>query len=170
LQFAQELNYPTLDITIDRERAGQFGLTMADVVRSVVPATLSTRFTQPNYWRDPNSGNAFQIQVQLPQNRMQGVEELGDIPVMQSGRPEPSAAPFAQASPIRSPVNDPGPSFTANASTERSSIPTSSRRSPTASESPPECPPGGSACIQAMRPFRASAIEPSGPAVSIPRM
>ena len=32
LQFAQELNYPTLDINIDRERAGQFGLTMADVV------------------------------------------------------------------------------------------------------------------------------------------
>ena len=33
------------------------------------PATSSSRFTQPNYWRDPNSGNAFQIQVQLPQNR-----------------------------------------------------------------------------------------------------
>ncbi len=63
LQFAQEQNYPTLDINIDRDRAGQFGLTMADVVRSVVPATSSSRFTDPNYWRDPNSGNAFQIQV-----------------------------------------------------------------------------------------------------------
>ncbi len=86
LQFAQEVNYPTLDININRERAGQFGLTMADVVRSVVPATSSSRFTQPNYWRDPNSGNAFQIQVQLPQNREQSVEELGELPVMQDGR------------------------------------------------------------------------------------
>ena len=86
LQFAQDVSYPTLDINIDRERAGQFGLTMADVVRSIVPATSSSRFTQPNYWRDPNSGNAFQIQVELPQNRMQGVEELGGIPVMQDGR------------------------------------------------------------------------------------
>ena len=77
LQFAQEMNYPTLDINIDRERAGQFGLTMADVVRSVVPATSSSRFTQPNYWRDPNSGNAFQIQVELPQNRMQSVDAVG---------------------------------------------------------------------------------------------
>ena len=77
LQFAQELNFPTLDITIDRERAGQFGLTMADVARSIVPATSSSRFIQPNYWRDPVSGNAFQIQVQLPQNRMQGVERVG---------------------------------------------------------------------------------------------
>ena len=75
-------NYPTLDINIDRERAGQFGLTMADVVRSVVPATSSSRFTEPNYWRDPNSGNAFQIQVELPQNRMQSVDEVGSLPVM----------------------------------------------------------------------------------------
>jgi multidrug efflux pump subunit AcrB len=85
LQFDQAVDYPTLDIDIDRERAGQFGLTMADVVRSIVPATSSSRFTQPNYWRDPNSGNAFQIQVELPQNRMQGVAELGSIPVMRNG-------------------------------------------------------------------------------------
>jgi multidrug efflux pump subunit AcrB len=85
LQFAQEYNYPTLDININRERAGQFGLTMADVVRSVVPATSSSRFTEPNYWRDPNSGNAFQIQVEMPQNRMQSVDSVGQLPIMLDG-------------------------------------------------------------------------------------
>jgi multidrug efflux pump subunit AcrB len=59
---------------------------MADVARSVVPATSSSRFIQPNYWRDPNSGNAFQIQVQLPQNRMQSVEAVNDVPVMRDGQ------------------------------------------------------------------------------------
>jgi multidrug efflux pump subunit AcrB len=86
LQFAQAADFPTLDITIDRERAGQFGLTMADVVRSVVPATSSSRFIAPNYWRDPNSGNAFQIQVQLPQNQMQSIASVGNLPVMQNER------------------------------------------------------------------------------------
>ena len=85
LQFAQQIDYPTLDININRDRAGQFGLTMTDVVRSVVPATSSSRFTQPNFWRDPVSGNAFQIQVELPQNRMQSVEEIGELPIMQNG-------------------------------------------------------------------------------------
>ncbi len=89
LQFAQENEYPTLDIGIDRERSGQFGLTMADVVHSVVPATSSSRFTDPNYWRDPNTGNAFQIQVELPQNQMQSVEQVGDIPVMPPGGAKP---------------------------------------------------------------------------------
>ena len=89
LKFAQEMNYPTLDISIDRNRAGQFGLTMADVVHSVVPATSSSRFTDPNYWRDPNSGNAFQIQVELPQNQVQSVAQVGDVPVMMPGNSKP---------------------------------------------------------------------------------
>jgi multidrug efflux pump subunit AcrB len=89
LGFAQENNYPTLDITIDRARSGQFGLTMADVVRSVVPATSSSRFTDPNYWRDPNSGNAFQIQVELPQSQLQSVAQVGGIPVMTGDNAKP---------------------------------------------------------------------------------
>jgi multidrug efflux pump subunit AcrB len=88
-----------MDIDINRERAGQFGLTMADVVRSVVPATSSSRFTQPNYWRDPNSGQAFQIQVQLPQNRIQSIDALGSVPVMKSGRQETQLANLATLKP-----------------------------------------------------------------------
>jgi multidrug efflux pump subunit AcrB len=99
LQFAQEASYPTLDISVDRERAGQFGLTMSDVVRSVVPATSSSRFTDPNYWRDPASGNAFQIQVQVPQNRMQSVDQVGSIPVMHDGRAEPQLTDIAALTP-----------------------------------------------------------------------
>jgi multidrug efflux pump subunit AcrB len=99
LQFAQEYNYPTLDINVNRERAGQFGLTMADVARSVVPATSSSRFTEPNYWRDPNSGNAFQIQVELPQNQMQSIEEIGRLPVMRDGRHEPQLDSIATLKP-----------------------------------------------------------------------
>src|SRR5438094_9081966 len=95
LQTVQERNYPTLDINIDRDRAGQFGLTMADVVRSVVPATSSSRFTEPNYWRDPASGNGFQIQVQLPQNRIQSVDEIGTLPLMMDGHQRPQLTDIA---------------------------------------------------------------------------
>jgi multidrug efflux pump subunit AcrB len=99
MQFAQELNYPTLDIDIDRGRAGQFGLTMGDVVRSVAPATSSSRFTAPNYWRDPVSGNAFQIQVQLPQNRIQSIEQMGGLPLMRDGRAAPQLEDVATLKP-----------------------------------------------------------------------
>jgi multidrug efflux pump subunit AcrB len=99
LQMVQEKNYPTVDINIDRDRAGQFGLTMADVVRSVVPATSSTRYTEANYWRDPVSGNGFQIQVQLPQNRYQSIEDLNVLPVMKNGLSEPYLSNVAAVKP-----------------------------------------------------------------------
>lgn len=99
LEFAQQLNYPTLDIDIDRDRAGQFGLTMADVIGSVVPATSSSRFTAPNYWRDPVSGNAFQLQVQLPQNRIQSIAEIGGLPVMHDGHTVPQLTDIAALKP-----------------------------------------------------------------------
>ena len=82
LQYAQPLDYPSLNVTVDRDRAGQFGVTMADVAKSLVAATSSSRFTDPNYWRDPKSGNAFQIQLEIPQHEMASREDLGNLPVM----------------------------------------------------------------------------------------
>jgi multidrug efflux pump subunit AcrB len=99
LRYAQEGAYPTLDIKVDRNRAGQFGLTMADVIRSVVPATSSSRFTEPNFWRDPVSGNGFQIQVQLPQNRLQGIDAIGALPIMMEDRRDTQLSDIAALDP-----------------------------------------------------------------------
>jgi len=89
LQFAQAMDYPAAHAEIDRDRAGQFGLTMSNIAQSYVAATGSSRFTSPNYWRDPKSGNAFQIQVQYPPYRMQSLDQMAAIPVMMPGRSQP---------------------------------------------------------------------------------
>jgi multidrug efflux pump subunit AcrB len=81
VQFGQSLDYPTLSVHVSRERAGLMGVEMAEVSRSLVAATSSSRFVVPNYWADPNSGVAYQIQVQIPQATMNSVEELENIPV-----------------------------------------------------------------------------------------
>ena len=95
LQYGQPLDYPTVQVTIDRERAGQFGLTMANVSRSLVAATSSSRFVEPNYWRDPASGNAFQIQVEIPQHKMASLEDLRNLPVMENGATRPLLSDLA---------------------------------------------------------------------------
>jgi multidrug efflux pump subunit AcrB len=81
VQFSQSLDYPTLDVNVNRERAGLMGIEMAEVSRSLVAATSSSRFVVPNYWADPNSGVAYQIQVQVPQTELSSVEQLESIPV-----------------------------------------------------------------------------------------
>ncbi len=82
LQYAQPLDYPSLEVTINRDRAGQFGIAMADVGKSMVAATSSSRYTNLNFWRDPRSGNGFQIQVEVPQSKMTSLQDVEDLPVM----------------------------------------------------------------------------------------
>jgi multidrug efflux pump subunit AcrB len=81
VQFGQSLEYPTIEVNVDRERAGIIGVKMADVSRALVPATSSSRFIVPNYWADPNSGVAYQLQVQVPQARMDSLEQARNLPV-----------------------------------------------------------------------------------------
>src|SRR5262249_34337695 len=81
LHYAQSRNDPTLEVQGDRERAGLSGVTRADVGKALAPATLSSRFTAPNYWRDPASGIAFQVQVEIPAARMDSAEAVATVPI-----------------------------------------------------------------------------------------
>jgi multidrug efflux pump subunit AcrB len=96
LAQSQPLDYPTIEVKVDRERAGQFGLTTYNVVHSLVAATSSSRFVDANYWRDPVSGNGFQIQVEIPQHRMQSLDEVRDVPVMAGGEGRPLLGDVAE--------------------------------------------------------------------------
>jgi multidrug efflux pump subunit AcrB len=103
LQFAQAMDYPALHAEINRDRAGQFGLTMSNVAQSFEEATASSRFTVPNYWRDPKSGNAFQIQVEYPQYQMQSLAQFRSIPVMKAGQSQPYLGDIATVTTPRMP-------------------------------------------------------------------
>jgi multidrug efflux pump subunit AcrB len=83
VQYAQLLDYPSLDIRVDRERAGQLGVTVQDVGQALVAATSSTRFIQPNYWAAPNTGVSYQVQVEVPQYLTNSVESVETVPVSQ---------------------------------------------------------------------------------------
>ncbi len=81
IQFGQSLDYPTVEVAINRERAGVMGVKTADATRSLVAATTSSRFTVPNYWADPVSGVSYQLQVQIPQDKLKSLEDLKNVPV-----------------------------------------------------------------------------------------
>ncbi|MCX6849345.1 MAG: efflux RND transporter permease subunit [Verrucomicrobia bacterium] len=87
VQFSQTLDYPSVDVLIDRERAGLLGVKMSDATRSLVAATASSRFTVPNFWADTKTGVSYSLQVQVPQTLMKGLEDLRNLPVTAQNRP-----------------------------------------------------------------------------------
>ncbi|GAB3265505.1 efflux RND transporter permease subunit [Larkinella harenae] len=88
VQIAQPLQYPVLNVTLNRERAGQLGVTSTQVARSMVAATSSSRFTDKNLWLDESKGLAYQVQVQIPEYKMSSASDIGNIP-LKSGEMHP---------------------------------------------------------------------------------
>lgn len=88
VQIAQPLSYPVLNVTMNRERAGQLGVTSTQVARSMVAATSSSRFTDKNLWLDESKGLAYQVQVQIPEFQMSSTNDIGNIP-LRSGEMHP---------------------------------------------------------------------------------
>jgi len=89
LAFEQALDYPAVNIDVDRQRAGQLGVTVDQVGRSFAAATSSSRFVAPNYWADPRTGIAFQVQVEVPQSRMTSLDDLRVVPIAGGGSAHP---------------------------------------------------------------------------------
>jgi multidrug efflux pump subunit AcrB len=80
-QVGELLEYPTVSIIVDRERAAQLGVTVDEVGKALAPATWSSRFTKPVYWADPKSGISYQVQVEIPQSQIDSLEAVEQIPV-----------------------------------------------------------------------------------------
>ena len=81
IRIAEQIDYPVLNIDIDRDLAGQFDLGVDDITRNLVAATSSTRFTNKNMWIDPRSGLPFQTQVEIPYADMLTENQLRSMPV-----------------------------------------------------------------------------------------
>lgn len=81
VQLYQLLDYPTVRVEIDRERAGLSGMTVKDIVDGLLVGTSSSRYVTKNYWRDPKSGVDYQVQVQVPTQRMDNAAQVETLPL-----------------------------------------------------------------------------------------
>jgi multidrug efflux pump subunit AcrB len=77
----QDLDYPSLRLDIDRERAGDLGLNQREVVDNVITALTSNQMIAPSYWVDPKNGNDYMLTVQYPENQVRTVVDLRSIPL-----------------------------------------------------------------------------------------
>ena len=81
VQLYQQLDYPTVRVDIDREKAGLSGVTVKDVTDALLVGTSSSRYVAKNYWRDPKRGVDYQVQVQVPTQRMNRPQQVETLPL-----------------------------------------------------------------------------------------
>ncbi|MDE3201456.1 MAG: efflux RND transporter permease subunit, partial [Acidobacteriota bacterium] len=98
----QSMDFPGLQLNIDRQRASLVGLTTKEIVDNVITALTSNGMVAPSYWIDPKSGNNYLVTVQYA-NRwinhmsmqdllnipLRGSKPDGYTPMQQGGRATP---------------------------------------------------------------------------------
>jgi hydrophobic/amphiphilic exporter-1 (mainly G- bacteria), HAE1 family len=77
----QDIDYPALQLDVDREKASQLGLSQREIVDNVITALTSNGMIAPNYWIDPKSGNPYLLTVQYSENQVNTMSDLKQIPL-----------------------------------------------------------------------------------------
>jgi multidrug efflux pump subunit AcrB len=81
IYIPQDLDYPALQLDIDRTRARELGLTQKEVVGNIITALSSNAMIAPSFWIDPKTGNDYMLTVQYPERQIRSLDDLRAIPV-----------------------------------------------------------------------------------------
>jgi multidrug efflux pump subunit AcrB len=77
----QDLNYPGLELNINRVQAGLLGVSPQDVVDNVITALTSDGMIAPSFWVDPKTGNSYMLTVQYPETQIKTMTDFRQIPL-----------------------------------------------------------------------------------------
>jgi hydrophobe/amphiphile efflux-1 (HAE1) family protein len=79
VQISREENYPELDVRVDREKAGQLGVSETQVAQSVLTSLVGNTQFAPVPFIDGKTGNQYYVNVRLDDRYRSHVEDLGDV-------------------------------------------------------------------------------------------
>ncbi len=102
----QDIDYPGLELNIDREQASLLGLSPKNVVDNVITALTSDGMIAPSYWIDPKTGNNYMLTVQYFNKQIESMtmSDFKNIPLRAANSPE--YTPLQSVANIK-PINTP---------------------------------------------------------------
>ena len=81
LRIQQVLNYPQINVDVDRTLAGEVGLTQRDVANSLLVTLSGSAQVHPNFWLNTENGVSYPIVAQMPQYRIDTLTDLSNVPI-----------------------------------------------------------------------------------------
>jgi multidrug efflux pump subunit AcrB len=77
----QDMDYPALQVNVNRARASELGLSPQEVIDNLITSLTSDAMIAPGYWVDPKSGNNYFVTVQYPENQVHSIQDLKAMPL-----------------------------------------------------------------------------------------
>jgi len=85
VRIPQVLDYPTLNLDVDRLRAAQVGLTQRDVANNLLTSLSSSSLVNSNFWLSPQNNVNYLVAVQTPLPLMRSTSDLLATPLTAPG-------------------------------------------------------------------------------------
>jgi CzcA family heavy metal efflux pump len=84
-RIQQSRSKPAFDITVDRTRSQQLGISTRDITNSLVVNMAGSSQVSPTFWLNPESGVSYPIVLQTPQYQMDSLNALANLPMNSPG-------------------------------------------------------------------------------------
>jgi CzcA family heavy metal efflux pump len=84
IRIQQPMDYPTLNVSVDRTKAEQGGYTARDVAESMLNSLSSSFQLTPMFFLNYKNGVAYNLAAQTPQYHMDSLQDIQNIPLNSS--------------------------------------------------------------------------------------
>jgi CzcA family heavy metal efflux pump len=81
VRIQQAFNQPELHVNVNRTRARELGVTQRDVATNMLVSLSGSLQTAPGFWVNPSNNVSYPLVVQVPQYRLDSMNDLQNIPV-----------------------------------------------------------------------------------------
>jgi len=88
-RIQQSFDLPEFDVKVDRSRAQELGFTQRDVANDLLISLSGSFQTNQTFWLDPKNGVSYSLVAQTPQDQLDSVDALRNVPVTgATGQPQ----------------------------------------------------------------------------------
>ncbi len=94
------IDYPTLHLDVDRDRAAELGLTQRDAANSMLISLASSGLVSPSYFVNPANHVSYLVAVEVPLPRMSSTQQLLNTPVTPIGHLTQTLSAWAATNPM----------------------------------------------------------------------
>ena len=81
VRLHQPADLPKFNVTVDRAKAAELGLTEQNVANSMLLSLSGSGQVQPSYWIDPRFGVQYLINTRVPDYAMDSLDALNSAPI-----------------------------------------------------------------------------------------
>jgi multidrug efflux pump subunit AcrB len=81
VRIQQAFNQPELHVDVNRTRAMEMGMTQRDVATNLLVSLSGSLQTAPGFWVNPSNNVSYPLVVQVPQYRLDTLNDLQNLPV-----------------------------------------------------------------------------------------